>query len=86
MDAKKVKQHCETLCDLIGLAPGDNPHVRRKALGIVRSLRALRNGSVRGKFSKRCECGSELGLVIDSGEVITRNWRSAARERRIVRG
>lgn len=40
MDARKVKEHCDTLRDLIGVGPGDNPEILRKALGIVRSLRA----------------------------------------------
>ena len=40
MDAKKVQEHCDTLRDLIGVGPGDNPDVLRKALVIVSSLRA----------------------------------------------
>ena len=40
MDARKVREHCHTLRDLIGTGPGDNPDNLRKALGIVRSLHA----------------------------------------------
>jgi hypothetical protein len=40
VDAKKVQEHCDTLRDPIALGPGDNPDIQRKALGIVRSLRA----------------------------------------------
>jgi len=40
VDAKKLNEHCDALRDLIGVGPGDNPEILRKALGIVRSLRA----------------------------------------------
>ena len=40
MDAKKVKEHCDTLRDLVSVRPGDNPEVLRMALAIVHSLRA----------------------------------------------
>ena len=40
VDARRVKEHCDTLRDLIAAGPGDNPDILRKALGIVRSLRA----------------------------------------------
>jgi hypothetical protein len=40
VDAKKVKEHCDTLRDLISVRPGDNPEILRMALAIVRSLRA----------------------------------------------
>ena len=39
VDAKKVKEHCDTLRDLIGVGHGDNPQILHKALRIVRSLR-----------------------------------------------
>jgi hypothetical protein len=39
VDTRKVKEHCDTLRDLIGVGPGDNPEILRKALSIVRSLR-----------------------------------------------
>jgi hypothetical protein len=40
VDAKKVKEHCDVLRDLISAGPGDHPDILRKALAIVRSLRA----------------------------------------------
>ena len=40
MDAKKVQTHAAELRDLISLGPGHNPEVLRKALGIVRAMRA----------------------------------------------
>lgn len=40
MDVRKVKEQCDVLRDLIDLGSGDNPEVLRRALGIVRSLRA----------------------------------------------
>jgi len=39
VDAKKLKERCDTLRDLIDVGPGDNPETLRKALDIVRSLR-----------------------------------------------
>jgi hypothetical protein len=40
VDAKKVKEHCDPLRELIGVGPGGNPEILRKALSIVGSLRA----------------------------------------------
>jgi hypothetical protein len=40
VDTNKLKEHCDALRDLIGVGPGDNPDILRKALDIVRSLRA----------------------------------------------
>jgi len=39
MDQKKAQAHCDELRDLIGLGPGRNPEMSRKALCVVRSLR-----------------------------------------------
>jgi|SRR6201984_1316749 len=40
VDAKKLKERCATLRNLIDVGPGDKPEILRKALDIVRSLRA----------------------------------------------
>jgi hypothetical protein len=40
VDTTRVKEHCDTLHDLIGVGPGDNPDVLRRALVIVSSLSA----------------------------------------------
>jgi hypothetical protein len=39
VDAKKLKERCATLRNLIDVGPGDKPEILRKALDIVRSLR-----------------------------------------------
>ena len=40
MDTLKVQDRCAELRDLIGLGPGSNADILRKALGTVRAVRA----------------------------------------------
>lgn len=73
MDAKKVTQHCDMLRALIGVGPGDNPDILRKALGIVRSLYAAANWDYPQQILKTSRSGSWLGLVIANGGEMRRS-------------
>ena len=93
MDARKVKEHCDTLRDLIGVGPGDNPEILRKALSIVRSLRAAAEwdyprqiledlrGRLRAWFSDRQWQGDEAELrrsLLQHVDQLQPSWKQPA--------
>jgi hypothetical protein len=95
MDAKKVEGHCDVLRDLIGLGPGDNPDVLRKALGIMRSLRTAAKwdyprqiledlkARLLAWFSERQWRGDEADLhrsLLQHVDQLPRSWEQPADE------